>query len=212
MTRHILRILPSDRRSHDKGVDNLLFFPNNPGISLSPLRRIYPPSLSVTGPLGGLWFIALDFTFHSGVERRSGDFCASAVHQSDRQEGHKSSLSELCFITWSLQNFGNILSTLSNQCSIWWIMGCVKSKCNKPSQNPRTVEKADSEPGTKRDEKAVLVQLEAGVAAQDPARVDPVLLDYAQRLSEEIVTRAVQQWAEVDSRYSDIPYIECDVP
>uniref|UniRef100_A0A8C6T9S6 Small membrane A-kinase anchor protein n=1 Tax=Neogobius melanostomus TaxID=47308 RepID=A0A8C6T9S6_9GOBI len=42
--------------------------------------------------------------------------------------------------------------------------------------------------------------------------VNPVLLDYAQRLSEEIVARAVQQWAEVDRRYVDIPYIECDVP
>ncbi|KPP56410.1 hypothetical protein Z043_125973 [Scleropages formosus] len=42
--------------------------------------------------------------------------------------------------------------------------------------------------------------------------VDPVLLDYAQRLSEEIVARAVQQWAELDGRYGDIPYIECDVP
>lgn len=42
--------------------------------------------------------------------------------------------------------------------------------------------------------------------------VDPALLDYAQRLSEDIVARAVQQWVELDSRYSDIPYIECDVP
>lgn len=66
MTRHILRILLSDRRSNDKGVDILLFFPNDPGISLSPLRRIYPPSLSVTGPAGRLWFIALDLFFHFG--------------------------------------------------------------------------------------------------------------------------------------------------
>ncbi|KAG7282323.1 hypothetical protein CRUP_002711 [Coryphaenoides rupestris] len=65
-------------------------------------------------------------------------------------------------------------------------------------------------------EKAYLVHSETGTAAADPgsptAGVNTVLLEYAQRLSEEIVSRAVQQWADVDSRYSDIPYIECDVP
>lgn len=90
-------------------------------------------------------------------------------------------------------------------------MGCVKSKCNKPTQNSSVAERADVRPGKKRGEKAVLVYSEAG-PDQDATRVDPVLLDYAQRLSEEIVARAVQQWAEVDSRYSDIPYIECEVP
>lgn len=43
-------------------------------------------------------------------------------------------------------------------------------------------------------------------------QASPVLLEFAQKLSEEIVVRAVQQWVEVDRRYSDIPYIECDVP
>lgn len=91
-------------------------------------------------------------------------------------------------------------------------MGCVKTKCSKPTQNSSTtVERVDGRPGRKRGEKAVLVYSEAG-PDQDASRVNPVLLDYAQRLSEEIVARAVQQWAEVDSRYSDIPYIECDVP
>lgn len=89
-------------------------------------------------------------------------------------------------------------------------MGCVKSKCSKPTQNSGA-EKADGKPAGKQGEKAVLVYLEAG-PDQDTSRVNPVLLDYAQRLSEEIVARAVQQWVEVDSRYSDIPYIECDVP
>lgn len=88
-------------------------------------------------------------------------------------------------------------------------MGCVKSKCNKPTQNSSTVARADGVPGKERDEKGVQVYSEAD---QDASRVNPALLNYAQRLSEEIVSRAVQQWAEVDSRYSDIPYIECDVP
>lgn len=90
-------------------------------------------------------------------------------------------------------------------------MGCVKSKCSKPTQKSSAAERADGKPAGKQGEKAVLVYLEAG-PDQDTSRVNPVLLDYAQRLSEEIVARAVQQWVEVDSRYSDIPYIECDVP
>ncbi|NP_001410368.1 small membrane A-kinase anchor protein [Danio rerio] len=89
-------------------------------------------------------------------------------------------------------------------------MGCMKSKRRDPTQNSDSSEKVDGKPG-KHGEKAVLVFSEIG-SMEDSVRINPVLLDYAQRLSEEIVARAVQQWAEVDSRYSDIPYIECDVP
>ncbi|KAG9271726.1 small membrane A-kinase anchor protein [Astyanax mexicanus] len=91
-------------------------------------------------------------------------------------------------------------------------MGCVKSKRSEPTQNSASAERVDGRPGRKRGEKALLVYAETGSSEEDSPRVNPVLLDYAQRLSEEIVARAVQQWAEVDSRYSDIPYIECDVP
>ncbi len=83
----------------------------------------------------------------------------------------------------------------------------MKSKHYDPTQNSSSLEQVDGKQG----EKAVLVFSEIG-SVEDPLRVNPVLLDYAQRLSEEIVARAVQQWAEVDTRYSDIPYIECDVP
>ncbi|XP_057707488.1 small membrane A-kinase anchor protein-like [Corythoichthys intestinalis] len=78
-------------------------------------------------------------------------------------------------------------------------MGCVKSK--------RSASYADGESARSRGEKAHLVHSEDG-----SPRADPALLEYAQRLSEEIMARAVQQWAEVDRRYGDIPYIECDVP
>ncbi|XP_049584643.1 small membrane A-kinase anchor protein [Syngnathus scovelli] len=76
-------------------------------------------------------------------------------------------------------------------------MGCVKSK--------RSASRRDSEAA--RGDKAYLVRSEDG-----SPRADPALLEYAQKLSEEIMARAVQQWAEVDRRYGDIPYIECDVP
>lgn len=90
-------------------------------------------------------------------------------------------------------------------------MGCVKSKQTDPNQSANSVEKLDGKPGRRRGENALLVHSEDG-SVEDSAQVDLVLLEYAQRLSEEIVARAVQQWVEVDNRYSDIPYIECDIP
>ena len=91
-------------------------------------------------------------------------------------------------------------------------MGCVKSKrSDLASQNANSTEKTDGRGKGTRGEKAYLVDSEMG-SAEDSPQINPVLLEYAQRLSEEIVARAVQQWVEVDSRYSDIPYIECDVP
>ncbi|XP_068602885.1 small membrane A-kinase anchor protein [Brachionichthys hirsutus] len=91
-------------------------------------------------------------------------------------------------------------------------MGCVKSKKSQSAaRNANSTEKGEG--GAKRWRRggAYLVRSETGSPASGP-RVDPALLDYAQRLSEEIVGRAVQQWVEVDRRYCDIPYIECDLP
>lgn len=85
-------------------------------------------------------------------------------------------------------------------------MGCIKSKRSDSAAHNST-EKGKGRKG----EKVYLVN--SGMGAEDGRPpVNPVLLDYAQRLSEEIVARAVQQWVEVDRRYIDIPYIECDVP
>uniref|UniRef100_A0A3B4AD30 Small membrane A-kinase anchor protein n=1 Tax=Periophthalmus magnuspinnatus TaxID=409849 RepID=A0A3B4AD30_9GOBI len=95
-------------------------------------------------------------------------------------------------------------------------MGCVKSKKRDPNAN--STEKGRGHRrgrggagGGGGGEKAYLVP--SGQQSQDGRPpVSPALLDFAQRLSEEIVSRAVQQWVEVDRRYVDIPYIECDVP
>ncbi|XP_068561203.1 small membrane A-kinase anchor protein [Cebidichthys violaceus] len=86
-------------------------------------------------------------------------------------------------------------------------MGCVKSKrSNSAAQNANSTEKVEC-----KGEKAFLVHSEID-SPESSLKANPVLLEYAQRLSEEIVARAVQQWVEVDRRYGDIPYIECDVP
>uniref|UniRef100_A0A8C9ZPF8 Small membrane A-kinase anchor protein n=1 Tax=Sander lucioperca TaxID=283035 RepID=A0A8C9ZPF8_SANLU len=87
-------------------------------------------------------------------------------------------------------------------------MGCVKSKrSDSAAQNANFTEKTE---GKAKGEKAYLVHSEMDSSESSPS-VNPVLQEFAQRLSEEIVARAVQQWVEVDRRYSDIPYIECDV-
>lgn len=91
-------------------------------------------------------------------------------------------------------------------------MGCVKSKKSDSSaQNLNSTEKVEGKAKGAKGEKAYLVESESGSPEGCP-RVNPALMEYAQKLSEEIVVRAVQQWVEVDRRYSDIPYIECDVP
>uniref|UniRef100_A0A3P9LSZ0 Small membrane A-kinase anchor protein n=1 Tax=Oryzias latipes TaxID=8090 RepID=A0A3P9LSZ0_ORYLA len=91
-------------------------------------------------------------------------------------------------------------------------MGCVKSKrSHSASQTANSTDRIDGKGKKMKGEKAYLVQSETG-SVENSAPSNPVLLEYAQRLSEEIVARAVQQWVEIDSRYSDIPYIECDVP
>lgn len=91
-------------------------------------------------------------------------------------------------------------------------VGCVKSKrSDSAAHNANSTDKVGGKAKGSRGEKAYLVHSEMGSPESSP-QVNPVLLEYAQRLSEEIVARAVQQWVEVDRRYIDIPYIECDVP
>ncbi|XP_053184838.1 small membrane A-kinase anchor protein-like [Scomber japonicus] len=91
-------------------------------------------------------------------------------------------------------------------------MGCVKSKRSESAaQNAKSTEKLDGKAKGAKGENAYLVHSEMDSAESSP-QINPVLLEYAQKLSEEIVARAVQQWVEVDRRYGDIPYIECDVP
>ncbi|CAJ1078710.1 small membrane A-kinase anchor protein [Xyrichtys novacula] len=91
-------------------------------------------------------------------------------------------------------------------------MGCVKSKrSDSAAQNANSTDKFEGKSKKSKGEKAYLVHSEMGSPESSP-QINPMLLEYAHRLSEEIVARAVQQWVEVDRRYSDIPYIECDVP
>lgn len=89
-------------------------------------------------------------------------------------------------------------------------MGCIKSKHNYTVKN--TIHLQDNHNDKHTEENIALVQAYEEDSKEDFPPANPVLLEYAERLSEEIVTKAVKQWAEVDSKYSDIPYIESDFP
>ncbi|OCT63926.1 hypothetical protein XELAEV_18045022mg [Xenopus laevis] len=89
-------------------------------------------------------------------------------------------------------------------------MGCIKSKqdctVHKTIQLTRNQEKDEMH----NKELVGLVQANQEDSKLCSCSASPLLLEYAHRLSEDIVNKAVRQWAEVDSKYSDIPYIESD--
>lgn len=90
------------------------------------------------------------------------------------------------------------------------IMGCIKSKTAYAVQNTGHLKNSHGNEVKHGEENIALV----GDIWENKEFIpdNPVLLEYAHRLSEEIVNKAVKQWAEVDSKYSDIPYIESDIP
>ncbi|GCC32397.1 hypothetical protein chiPu_0010858 [Chiloscyllium punctatum] len=85
-----------------------------------------------------------------------------------------------------------------------------ESKHKYAVQNVNIAEQKDSQQC--HGAEAVMVEAKPVQKREDALRVNAALLDYAQRLSEDILNAAVKQWQEIESRYSDIPYIESDVP
>ncbi|KAM6070845.1 PREDICTED: small membrane A-kinase anchor protein [Chlamydotis macqueenii] len=86
-------------------------------------------------------------------------------------------------------------------------MGCVKSKDALRGSNAIQDEKIQAGDKGCTGEKSPLI---AGKA--DEKGPSSTVLDYAHRLSREILDQAVKQWAVTESKYSDIPFIESDVP
>ncbi|XP_020849297.1 small membrane A-kinase anchor protein [Phascolarctos cinereus] len=85
-------------------------------------------------------------------------------------------------------------------------MGCIKSKQTFPFPNTISTEKRQENEERFLTEKPSMVSVRTEVVKDSSARV--VVLEYAHRLSQEIMDEAVKQWAANDSRYGDIPYIE----
>ncbi|KFQ28973.1 Small membrane A-kinase anchor protein, partial [Mesitornis unicolor] len=81
-------------------------------------------------------------------------------------------------------------------------MGCIKSKDAFPGSNAIQDERIREGNG----EKSSLI----AVKADEKSPSSAIVLDYAHRLSREILDQALKQWAVTESKYSDIPYIESD--
>ncbi|XP_036601469.1 small membrane A-kinase anchor protein [Trichosurus vulpecula] len=86
-------------------------------------------------------------------------------------------------------------------------MGCIKSKQTFPFPNTISEKRQDSEERF-LTEKPSMISVRTEVVKDSSTRV--VVLEYAHRLSQEIMDEAVKQWAANDSRYGDIPYIESE--
>ncbi|KAM6421380.1 small membrane A-kinase anchor protein [Rhynochetos jubatus] len=85
-------------------------------------------------------------------------------------------------------------------------MGCIKSKDAFPGSNAIQDERIREGNERSTGEKSSLI------AVDEKGPSSTIVLDYAHRLSREILDQAVKQWAVTESKYSDIPYIESDVP
>ncbi|NXQ71828.1 SMAKA protein, partial [Quiscalus mexicanus] len=86
-------------------------------------------------------------------------------------------------------------------------MGCIKSKAAFQGSNAVQDERIGAGGEGCAGEKSSLLAVQAEKGPSSAA-----VLDYAHRLSREILEQAVKQWAVTESKYSDIPFIESDVP
>ncbi|NXB64514.1 SMAKA protein, partial [Struthidea cinerea] len=87
-------------------------------------------------------------------------------------------------------------------------MGCIKSKAAFQGSNAVQDERIGGGSEGCIGEKSSLL---AG-KAEEKGPSSAIVLDYAHRLSCEILEQAVKQWVVTESKYSDIPFIESDVP
>ncbi|NXX42777.1 SMAKA protein, partial [Tricholaema leucomelas] len=87
-------------------------------------------------------------------------------------------------------------------------MGCIKSKNAFAGANAIQDERIGGGSEGCTGEKSSLI----GAKADERGPSSTIVLDYAHRLSREILDQAVKQWAVTESKYSDIPFIESDVP
>ncbi|XP_041937568.1 small membrane A-kinase anchor protein-like [Alosa alosa] len=93
-------------------------------------------------------------------------------------------------------------------------MGCFQSKHRIPDEAKNIEGKALLVTDLIVDDSTALLldydsELVKGLPPVSPTNL--LLLDYAQRMAEEIVALAVRQWDELDRQYRDIPYIDSDM-
>lgn len=87
-------------------------------------------------------------------------------------------------------------------------MGCIKSKAACQGSGAVQDERiGGGGEGCTGEKSSLLV-----AKAEERGPSSAIVLDYAHRLSRDILEQAVRQWALTESKYSDIPFIESDVP
>ncbi|XP_010601016.1 small membrane A-kinase anchor protein [Loxodonta africana] len=94
-------------------------------------------------------------------------------------------------------------------------MGCMKSKQTFPFPTTLENEKRHSSEENFMPEERFLPRMPSPVVEENvktPPEPSVVVLEYAHRLSQEILNDALQQWACNNIKYCDIPYIESEGP
>lgn len=94
-------------------------------------------------------------------------------------------------------------------------MGCMKSKQTFPF--PTTIEcdkrhaSAESFMSAQRFQPR-MPSPGTNEEVKEPTGPEIVVFEFAQRLSQEILSDALQQWADRNTKYCDIPFIESEGP
>ncbi|XP_032716124.1 small membrane A-kinase anchor protein [Lontra canadensis] len=95
-------------------------------------------------------------------------------------------------------------------------MGCMKSKQTFPFPTTFESEKQHASEESFMPEERFLPRMPAPVNAdeevKEPRGPETVVFEFAHRLSQEILSDALQQWAGNNMKYEDIPYIESEGP
>ncbi|XP_045875783.1 small membrane A-kinase anchor protein [Meles meles] len=95
-------------------------------------------------------------------------------------------------------------------------MGCMKSKQTFPFPTTFESEKRHASEESFIPEERFLPKMPAPVTAdkevKEPRGPEIVVFEFAHRLSQEILSDALQQWAGNNMKYHDIPYIESEGP
>ncbi|KAI2526152.1 C2orf88 isoform 9 [Pan troglodytes] len=95
-------------------------------------------------------------------------------------------------------------------------MGCMKSKQTFPFPTIYEGEKQHESEEPFMPEERCLPRMASPVNVKEEVKEPPgtniVILEYAHRLSQDILCDALQQWACNNIKYHDIPYIESEGP
>ncbi|XP_005601694.1 small membrane A-kinase anchor protein [Equus przewalskii] len=95
-------------------------------------------------------------------------------------------------------------------------MGCMKSKQTFPFPTTFDSEKRHADEERFMSEERFLPRMASPAEVKEEVKEPPgpqiVVSEFAQRLSQEILSDALQQWAGNNIKYYDIPYIESEGP